>query len=317
MPNLLFRLSRRSKFVASCQRGAYRPPRVSFRGLPDSPRPPTLQRTHLFVRLCYPLAYLPPSVGPSQRCSGLLVDPRLIISSRHLASYRDLAPVDVSDTGSDTQENQGHPSSQQPPLPPRRTQSTPPTPPGPAMPLPTREWTGPGPASSGTRPSGDSPAGGSRATPPTSCQVDPHLPRRLPDFQQDPALAGVAAAAAHLTQPTADDAQAFEAIMEEIATLPVGTVAHVPRAVRTQLATVLTDCLQAARNEGLWGFVRLMLLAKSVLRSPPRGGRKKRYVVSACIGARIRRWQQGELVALWREAREKGWPRTATCSTEA
>ena len=105
--------------------------------------------------------------------------------------------------------------------------------------------------------------------------------------------------------------------MEEIATLPVGTVAHVPRAVRTQLATVLTDCLQAARNEGLWGFVRLMLLAKSVLRSPPRGGRKKRYVVSACIGARIRRWQQGELVALWREAREKGRPRTATCGTEA
>ena len=43
------------------------------------------------------------AVGPSQRCSGLLVDPRLIISSRHLASYHDLAPVDVSDTGSDTQ----------------------------------------------------------------------------------------------------------------------------------------------------------------------------------------------------------------------
>ena len=90
--------------------------------------------------------------------------------------------------------------------------------------------------------------------------------------------------------------------MDEMVTLPVGTVAHVPRAARTILASVLADCLRAARNEGLWGFVRLMLLAKATLRSPPRGGRKKRYAVGASIVARLKRWQQGDLVALWQEA---------------
>ena len=100
--------------------------------------------------------------------------------------------------------------------------------------------------------------------------------RHLPDCQRDPALAGVAAAAARQLQGTADDDQAFQAIMEEIATLPVGTVTHVPRAVCSTLAVVLSDYLRAARVEGIWGFVRLSMLAKAVLRSPPRGGRRKR-----------------------------------------
>ena len=83
------------------------------------------------------------------------------------------------------------------------------------------------------------------------------------------------AATNRLSQPTVDDDTAFRAIMEEIAVLPVGTVAHVPCVARSLLSTVLGDCLRCARCEGIWGFVRLMLLAKATLRSPPRGGRKK------------------------------------------
>ena len=103
-------------------------------------------------------------------------------------------------------------------------------------------------------------------TPATTTPPPPPGPyRHLPDCQKDPSLAGVAAAAARLMQPTLEDAQAFQAIMEEIGTLPVGTVAHVPRAARSLLAVVLADCLRAARCEGIWGFVRLMLLAKATL----------------------------------------------------
>ena len=80
---------------------------------------------------------------------------------------------------------------------------------------------------------------------------------------------GVAAAANRLSQPTVDDNTAFCAIMEEIAVLPVGTLTHVPRVARSLLSTVLCDCLRAAGCEGICGFVRLMLLAKATLRSPP------------------------------------------------
>ena len=230
------------------------------------------------------------SVSSSQRCSGLLVDPSLVISARQL---RRTTPVQCGlescSSGALTSgtREQGHSSRPRPSVPP------PPPPPAPPAP-PSRE-----PLSS------------------TSEFSSSTASRHLPDCQRDPALAGVAAAAARQLQGTADDDQAFQAIMEEIATLPVGTVTHVPRAVRSTLAAVLSDCLRAARVEGIWGFVRLSMLAKAVLRSPPRGGRRKRYVVSACIAARLRRWQQGDLVDLWREAREDGRPRAATCGAES
>ena len=112
----------------------------------------------------------------------------------------------------------------------------------------------------------------------------------------------LAAAAALSLQESSADGEAVQAIMDEIVTLPVGTVTHVPRAARAILASVLADSFRAARSEGLWGFVRLMLLAKATLRSPTRGGRKKRYAVGASIVARHKRWQQWGLVALWQEA---------------
>ena len=59
-----------------------------------------------------------------------------------------------------------------------------------------------------------------------------------------------------------------------------------------------------------------MLLAKATLRSPPRGGRKKRYAVGASIVARLKRWQQGDLVALWQDARAEGKHRGNSSGTE-
>jgi len=220
------------------------------------------------------------AVGSGERCSGLLVNPRIIIAARALRHR----------SASGSREEQQ----------PMRQRPSGPPPPPPPPPLRTTTGGPPTPTDATLQVSGST-----------------QHPDHLPDFQHDPALAAVAAAAARRRQATADDAQAFRAIMDEIVTLPVGTVTHVPRSVRAQLAVVLTDCLRAARLEGLWGFVRLMLVAKAVLRSPPRGGRRKRYVVSACISTRLRRWQQGELVALWREARSDGLPRAATSGVES
>ena len=94
----------------------------------------------------------------------------------------------------------------------------------------------------------------------------------------------------------------FAAIMDEIVTLPVSTIGYVPRRVRPLLAEVLSAECRHARLDGLWGFVRLSLLAKAKLRAPPRGGKKKQYVVGALITARLHRWQDRDIAALWVEA---------------
>ena len=71
---------------------------------------------------------------------------------------------------------------------------------------------------------------------------------------------------------------------------------------RPLLAKVLSAELRHARLNSRWGFVCFPLLAKAVLRTP-QGGKRKRYVVSALILARLHRWQEGDLVSLWEEAR--------------
>ena len=49
----------------------------------------------------------------------------------------------------------------------------------------------------------------------------------------------------------------------------------------------------------MWGFARLFLFARSVLRSPSRGSRKKRYIVSTILLVCLHRWQAGDFVFLW------------------
>ena len=63
--------------------------------------------------------------------------------------------------------------------------------------------------------------------------------------------------------------------MNEAVTLSVYSVAHVPRSVRPLLAQVLAIELEHGYSDGFWGFVRLFIFAKCILRTPPRGGRKK------------------------------------------
>ena len=92
--------------------------------------------------------------------------------------------------------------------------------------------------------------------------------------------------------------------MDEIITLPVSTIVHIPKKVRPLLAQVFSSEFRHARFDGLWGFARLFLLAKAVLRSPPRGGRKKRFVVASLIQTRLRRWLDGDIISLWEESRK-------------
>ena len=95
----------------------------------------------------------------------------------------------------------------------------------------------------------------------------------------------------------------FSSLMNEIISLTVTTVMHIPRSVCPELAEVFAAELKHASVDGLWGFARFFLFSKAVLRCPPRGGKKKRVIVKTILLSRIRRWKEGDLVFLWEEAR--------------
>ena len=153
-----------------------------------------------------------------------------------------------------------------------------------------------------------------REAPPTPARDEPD---HLPGYAVDPVLSAVAAAACLRARPSQEDEAASASLMEEIVLLPVGTVSHVPRATRPLLAEALTACFRDTRTAGLWAFARLVMFAKCVLRSPPRGGRKKRHVVKSGIISRLHRWQRNELVELWKEVRTEARPREVTCGADS
>ena len=45
------------------------------------------------------------------------------------------------------------------------------------------------------------------------------------------------------------------------------------------------------------------MFSKAILRTSPRGGRKKRYVTKAILMSRLQQWRAGGLVSLWSDAR--------------
>ena len=97
----------------------------------------------------------------------------------------------------------------------------------------------------------------------------------------DLVLEGIRAAAT-LVSPVDNESAIFSAVMNEIMTLHVDTVSHIPRSVRPLLAQVLAVKLRHACSGGLWGFVRFFLFAKAVLRLPHRGGRKRDLSSTLC-----------------------------------
>ena len=147
----------------------------------------------------------------------------------------------------------------------------------------------------------------SSASPPPAQASCTHPPLRTID-EADLGRIGICAAAAlglegkykHLENSI------VSAILEETLTTPVSTIAHIPRSVRPLLATVVATELRHAHSGNIWGFVRLQLFAKAVLRSPLRGGRRRRYVVQSLISDRLHRWQdENGIIALWDETRQE------------
>ncbi len=79
---------------------------------------------------------------------------------------------------------------------------------------------------------------------------------------------------------------------------------YIPKSCRPLFALVLMHELKVASTNNIWGMVRLQLVSKLTLRPPPRGGKRRRFNVSADVNKRLRRWLQGDITALWEDALE-------------
>ena len=110
-------------------------------------------------------------------------------------------------------------------------------------------------------------------------------------------------ATTRFANPCENETDLFQALMTEVATLPVTTICHVPCSVRALLAQVLAAEFNHAIRHRLWGFARIFIFAKAVLRAPARGGKKKRHVVSDAIKSRLHLWQTDDITSLWIDAR--------------
>ena len=90
----------------------------------------------------------------------------------------------------------------------------------------------------------------------------------------DDAVLEVITSAVSLSSPCSNESFLFDALMIEISALPVKTIGHIPQSVRPKLAEVLAVEFRNAIYYGIWGFARLFMLAKAVLRCPQREERK-------------------------------------------
>ena len=98
------------------------------------------------------------------------------------------------------------------------------------------------------------------------------------------------ASACKFLGPPATESEVLNVLLDHIMICPVSTISHVPRSVRPLLAHILSIEFQKACSS-VWGFVRLFIFAKFVLRTPgSRSHHRCRYVVSSILLDRLHMW---------------------------
>jgi len=100
--------------------------------------------------------------------------------------------------------------------------------------------------------------------------------------------------------PPAMESEVLNVLLDHVMVCPVSTISHVPRSVQPLLAHVLSIEFQKACSS-VWGFVRLFLFAKVVLRTP--GGQsnhRRRFVISSVLLDRLHMWSLSDgIKSLW------------------
>jgi len=134
------------------------------------------------------------------------------------------------------------------------------------------------------------------------------VPSSLNSFTSIPSdpleLALLSASACSFIGPPHLESESLSAVLDAVLTSPVSTVVHIPRSVRPLLAKVLSTEFRSA-STSIWGFVRLFLFAKAVLRMPPFRQRRRRYVLASVLLDRLHVWSQPDgLPTLWKSLQD-------------
>ena len=87
------------------------------------------------------------------------------------------------------------------------------------------------------------------------------------------------------------ESESLSTVLNFVMTCPVSTVVHIPRSVRPMLARVLSTEFRNAVSS-VWGFLRLFLFAKLVLRMPPFRLRRRRFILASVLLDRLHLWSQ-------------------------
>jgi len=98
--------------------------------------------------------------------------------------------------------------------------------------------------------------------------------------------------------PAVLKSEVFTFVMDHVMVCPVSTIAHVPHSVCPLLAKVLSVELCKACLS-VWGFARLFMFAKAVLRIPV-NNQCHHFVMSSILLDRLNLWNQsGGIHSLW------------------
>ena len=83
-------------------------------------------------------------------------------------------------------------------------------------------------------------------------------------------------------------------ILDQVVSLSILTIAHVPRSCQPLLGQILRVKLQQANNKGIWGVMHLLMFAKVTLRQPPYNKKKQRY-------SNLKKWRDEGVASVWKE----------------
>lgn len=103
----------------------------------------------------------------------------------------------------------------------------------------------------------------------------------------------------------------FYSLIDEVATLNVHTVCHIPRSFCSLFAKVLSTEFNSACSRDLWGHA-VFPFAKAVLCSPLVAARK-RVCRQLDLLSCLLEWQTGDLLSLWKAARSDARSYTEVC----
>ena len=93
----------------------------------------------------------------------------------------------------------------------------------------------------------------------------------------------LSASACKFLGPPATESEVLNVLLDYIMVCPVSTISHIPRSVRPLLAHILSIEFQKACSS-VWGFVRLFIFSKFVLRTPgSQSNHRRHYVVSSIL----------------------------------